>query len=95
VKSTSCHENTFTITLDHSGQSLNFQSQGFPVGFSDTHWWGRDHFTPCFHVVGLRAMVHYKPSSDKSFTGDLLNVGFRDDLPAPSSTGTTTAEREN
>jgi hypothetical protein len=29
----------------------------------------------------LRAVVHFKPSSDAAYTGELMNVGFRDDLP--------------
>ena len=50
------------------------------MGFSDTLWVGRDHFTPCFHVDGLRAVARYKVSADKSYTGDMVILGFRDNL---------------
>lgn len=80
VKSVSCKDRAFTATLESEGKTLTFHSQGFPVGYSDTLWVGRDHFTPCFHVDGLRAVARYKVSADKSYAGDLVNVGFRDNL---------------
>jgi hypothetical protein len=84
----SCHDRAFAITLDKDGESLTFRSEGFPVGFSDTLWVGQDHFSPCFHVNGLRAIVRYKPSSDKAYAGDLSYAGFRDDLQSRSKTVT-------
>jgi tetratricopeptide (TPR) repeat protein len=86
VKSVSCKEQSFEVNLESDGKTLTFRRQGFPVGFSDTLWVGRDHFTPCFHVDGLRAVVHYKVSPDKSYKGDLVNIGFRDNLSAAKST---------
>lgn len=80
VKTVSCHGRAFSITMDRGGEELTFRSQGFPVGFADTLWVGRDHFTPCFHVEGLRAVVKYKVSLDKSYTGDMVTAGFRDNL---------------
>jgi hypothetical protein len=91
VKSVSCEDRSFVITLEQAGESLTFHSQGVPVGFSDTLWTGSDHFTPCFHVNGLRAVVKYKAISNASYTGDLLNVGFRDNLP-PAPKAATTAD---
>lgn len=92
VKQVTCNGSDFSITLDVNGKSESFKSKGFPVGFSDTLWVGRDHFTPCFHVEGLRAMLRYHPAKDSSYAGDLLYVGFRDELPSsPSSGGTQTA----
>jgi hypothetical protein len=81
VKSVSCAEHAPTLALEQAGQPLLFHMQGFNGGFSDTLWFGSDHYTPCLHMAGLRAVVRYKPSVDKSYTGDALNVGFRDDLP--------------
>jgi tetratricopeptide (TPR) repeat protein len=80
VKSVSCKDRSFVITLESEGKTLTFHRQGFTVGFSDTLWVGRDHFTPCFHVDGLRAVARYKVSSDKSYAGDILSLGFRDNL---------------
>ena len=81
VKSVSCAEHAFTLTLEQAGQSLWFHLQSFSGGSSDTLWFGSDHYNPCFHMAGLRAVVRYKPAADKSYAGDALNVGFRDDLP--------------
>jgi hypothetical protein len=80
VKSVTCDGRAFGITLDVNGQPQTFKSTGFPVGFSDTLWVGHDHFSPCFHVQGLRAMLRFNASKDHSYTGDLIYVGFRDDL---------------
>lgn len=33
---------------------------------------GRDHFSPCFHVQGLRVMLRFTQSKDPSFAGDLV-----------------------
>jgi tetratricopeptide (TPR) repeat protein len=88
VKSVACGEHSLTITLEQAGQSLTFHIQNASGGFSDTLWFGEDHFTPCYHTTGLRAVVQYKPAPDKSYTGDALSYGFRDDLPAPPTTAT-------
>ena len=82
VKAVSCKDRSFAVILESEGKTLTLRSQRFPVGVADTLWVGRDHFTPCFHVDGLRAVARYKVSSDKSYTGDLLNVGLRDNLSA-------------
>jgi tetratricopeptide (TPR) repeat protein len=76
VKSVTCHEHDFTVTLDVGGQLHTFHGKNVGTGFSDTLWVG-DHFNRCFHVNGLRGVVHYKPTAD-----DLINVSFRDDLTA-------------
>lgn len=90
VKSVTCKDRSFVITLENDGKTSTFHSQGFPVGFSDTLWVGGDHFTPCFHVDGLRAVARYKASADKTYTGDLVIVGFRDNLSSGVK-GTTAA----
>ena len=51
----------------------------FESGFSDTLWFGKDHYTPCFHIAGLPALVAYK--ADGSAPGNLLVLEVRDDLP--------------
>jgi tetratricopeptide (TPR) repeat protein len=89
VKSVACADHNTVITLEQGGQSLTFHIQNASGGFSDTLWFGEDHFTPCYHTTGLRAVVRYKPATDKSYTGDVAFFGFRDDLPAaPASTAT-------
>ncbi len=83
VKSVTCGEHNLTITLEQAGQPLTFRVQNASGGFSDTLWFGEDHFTPCYHTTGLRAVLQYKPAADKSYTGDAVSFGFRDDLRAP------------
>ena len=91
IKSVSCKGRAFAITLDSKGQPQTFKSEGSPVGFSDTLWVGADHFTPCFHVEGLRVMLRYNPSKDPAYTGDLIYAGFRDDLGPESKDVTAKA----
>jgi tetratricopeptide (TPR) repeat protein len=88
VKSVACDDKGIIVTLEQAGQTLTFHARGM-MGYSDTFWEGHDHFTPCFHNVGARGVIRYKTASDKSFTGDALSIGFRDDLPP---TPTTSAE---
>ena len=83
VKVVTCNGSDFAITLDVEGKAQTFRAKGFPAGYSDTLWVGRDHFSPCFHVQGLRAMLRYNAAKDPSYAGDLMYVGFRDDLPDP------------
>lgn len=67
VKSVTCHEDDVTMTLEQDGQPLIFRVQhNAACGFSDTLWFGADHFTPCYQTVGLRAVVQYKPAAEKS-----------------------------
>jgi hypothetical protein len=51
------------------------------VGYSDTLWFGGDHFTLCHHLDGLRAVVRYKPSVDKPSAGEWVELELREDLP--------------
>ena len=83
VQSVTCQDSDFAITLDVGGRSQTFKAKSFPVEYSDTLWLGRDHFSPCFHVQGLRATLRYNAAMDRSYAGDLMYVGFRDDLPEP------------
>jgi len=83
VKAVACNGSAFAITLDVNSQTETFKATGFPAGFSDTLWVGHDHFTPCFHVQGLRAMVRYKPPKDSSYSGEISYAGFRDPILEP------------
>jgi tetratricopeptide (TPR) repeat protein len=85
VKSVLCGDKKIAVTLEQGGQVLTFRQPHYALGFSDTFWEGSDHFTPCFHNVGARAVVRYKAAADKSYAGDIVSLAFRDDLPpAPS-----------
>ena len=73
---------TLTLTPYMPGATpLTFKSDGrFMVGFSDSFWWGEDHFTTCHHLTGHPAIVAYKPEDNH-----LLDLEVRDDLPLPAT----------
>ncbi len=84
LKSVTCgeHEQQWTLVLDRGGRSLTFRQNGvLVVGFSDTIWYGEDHFSLCHHLEGMRAVVRYRPASDASYAGDIAEIAIRDDLP--------------
>ena len=84
IRSVACgdKDHALEMTIDRGGESLTFRSpKGFMSGFSDTIWYGADHFSACHHLAGIRAIVWYKPSTDKSFTGDIVEVEYRNDIP--------------
>jgi tetratricopeptide (TPR) repeat protein len=84
-RSTQDEEQGYTLVIDQGGHDLTFQAKrGIGFGFSDTFWWGEDHFNTCAHLTGIRAVVHYKPSSDAKFAGELARLDLRDDLPQAS-----------
>ncbi len=85
VKSLNCtgSDQAWSLVLDHDGQTLTFHRKGgFPMGYSDTIWYGEDHFSLCYHIAGLRAVVSYNPPADASYAGDVAELGIRKDLPA-------------
>jgi hypothetical protein len=85
ILSTYCSRTTGLAVMlqptDPSTAPLNlFATGSLENGFADTLWVGEDHYTPCFHLTGLPAVVAYKPSADG--TAKLLVFEVRDDLPA-------------
>jgi tetratricopeptide (TPR) repeat protein len=85
VESVTCgDQDKWALVLDHDGHLLTFHRKGnFAAGFSDTLWYGADHFTLCHHLEGLRAVVRYHAPSDATYGGDVAEIEIRDDLPAP------------
>jgi Tfp pilus assembly protein PilF len=88
VKSVHCgrsvenEEQKYTLVIEQGGHELAFQPKGgFAVGYSDTLWWGRDHFSSCLHINGVRAIVHYRPSADPKYAGELARLDLRDEVP--------------
>jgi hypothetical protein len=87
IKSVKCgdKDSVFELTVDHGNDTLVFRGNGgWRGGFSDTLWYGQDHFSFCRHVKGLRVVVRYKTPSDKRYSGDLAEVQVREDLPSSS-----------
>ena len=83
VKGVTCGEEAGKRQVSVTLQPSNTPSQplvltkngGFMSGFSDTLWWGEDHFSLCHHLEGYPAVIMYKPG------GELVNVEIRDELP--------------
>ena len=85
LKTVTCGDQTQGIIFDVENKDSKFSLHskgGWSGGYSDTLWYGADHFDHCHHVAGLRAVGRYKPASDKSYTGDLVEFELRDDFPA-------------
>lgn len=88
VKSVTCSDNPkeYTIAIDDDGTTLSFRgTDGFTGGFSDTLWYGEDHFNFCHHLDGLRAVVRYRTPSSTGYAGDVAEVDVRDSFPAPAT----------
>ncbi len=86
VKSVACSgpDRNMSFVLNHDGRALTFHGKGaFLWGFSDTIWYGADHFSFCHHLEGLRAIVRYRPAPDASYAGDIAEIDIRNDLPEP------------
>jgi len=84
VKSATCggKDTRESFVIEHEGKLLRFVvKSGFRGGFSDTLWYGEDHFSFCRHGEGLRAVVRYRPSSDNEYNGEVAEFELRDDLP--------------
>lgn len=88
VKAVTCGDKgaDWKLVVDRGGRSLTFlRKGGFASGFSDTLWYGADHFTLCHHLEGMRVVVYYLPPTDNTHTGDVAEIEIRDDLPEPLS----------
>ena len=83
IQSVTCNEKSNkVVTLQHGNETLTFHSKGRQlVGFSDTLWYGTDHFDLCHHVEGLHAVVRYRPPVGDEYTGDWLSIEIRQELP--------------
>jgi tetratricopeptide (TPR) repeat protein len=91
VKSSTCGKDE-SFVVDHNGQTLTFHRKGGVItGFSDTLWYGEDHFSLCRHLEGLRAVIRYRSPSDSSYAGDIVEMGIRDDLPKTLGAATSGA----
>jgi len=85
LRSAVCQGKEFQLKLavDGTERTLAFRmATAWIIGFSDTVWYGPDHFTPCHHVEGMQAVVRYRPATEKAYTGDVTQLELREDLPA-------------
>jgi tetratricopeptide (TPR) repeat protein len=82
IESVSCdQQRPLEVVIATGDQKLAFRfSKVFGIGWSDTLWYGSDHFSPCHHVKGLKAVVRYKPSSDKEGAPEINWFEIRNDV---------------
>ena len=82
--SISCGEKSKNeVTLQRGDDIMVFKSKGRQmIGYSDTLWYGSDHFSLCHHVEGMHAVIRYRPAVTKDYAGDWLSIELRDDLPS-------------
>jgi tetratricopeptide (TPR) repeat protein len=89
VQSSSCggkDDPSVKVVIEHEGASLSFRgSKLWGSGFSDTLWYGEDHFSYCYHLAGMQAVIGYRPSTDQSYAGELVQLEIRDDLLPPDA----------
>jgi hypothetical protein len=79
---------TSVVIQNDTDGARKFRSKGaYIIGFSDTLWFGADHFTPCHHLEGLRAIIRYKPAADNPSEGEWTELLIREDLPRPPQRG--------
>jgi hypothetical protein len=78
----------FTLVLTAAGKTRTFaQQHGFPSGFSETLWYGEDHFTLCHRLEGQPAVVFFRPAAaGGSYAGEPAELEIRDDVSTPAST---------
>jgi tetratricopeptide (TPR) repeat protein len=84
LKSVTCGEKGqgMTVVIENADGALTFRNAGARrIGYSDTLWYGSDHFSPCHHLEGLRAVVRYKANADQTVAGDWVELELREDLP--------------
>ncbi len=60
-----------------TAQLLTLTADDLRVTFSDTFWWGRDHFSLCHHLTGHPVVFAYKPD-----TKQIEDLEIRDELLA-------------
>ncbi len=102
IQSVACEKSRPTeLILQNGGNTLKFHyAKAFGVGFSDTLWYGEDHFSECHHIEGMNAVVRYKPSPDSSGESEMRWLEIRDELipnslPAAQADKTTSSPPAN
>src|ERR1700688_3395274 len=83
MRSVLCNEKSKNeITLARGHHPIAFKSKGRQmIGYSDTLWYGSDHFSLCHHVEGMHAVIRYRPAVSKEYAGDWMSIELRDELP--------------
>lgn len=69
-----------SFVLQTGDRTIAFSPNGgFGAGFSDTLWYGADHFSLCHHIQGMHVVARYKPA-DAGSKDQLRWLELRDPL---------------
>jgi Flp pilus assembly protein TadD len=82
VKSVTCEKSKpMELVLQSGDKNLNFRAgKTYGVGFSDTLWYGADHFDACHHLEGMKAVVRYAPANHQAQEDEMRWLEIRDEL---------------
>ena len=78
------HDFTVTVQPDNSADTPPITLHGKSnlwFGFSDTFWWGSDHFNRCHHTANLPVLVTYKPGAGP--IREVIDIQVLENLPKP------------
>jgi tetratricopeptide (TPR) repeat protein len=91
VKAINCEKSKpLELVLQVGENELKFRAgKTFGYGFSDTLWFGADHFSPCYHLEGMKAVARYGASSQPNAENELRWLEIRDQLILASLAGST------
>jgi Tfp pilus assembly protein PilF len=82
LKTVKCEGGHKDVVLDRGDAQFSFRSKGAQtIGYSETLWYGADHFNFCHHTEGMHAVVRYRPPVGNEYEGDWLSIELRDELP--------------
>ena len=71
-----------TVVIDGTPLVLRVKDEKTSIEFSNTLWYGADHFSRCHHLDGLRAVIQYTPLSASGISGDLAKLEvYQDFIP--------------
>lgn len=90
VKSVTCEKSKpMELVLQSGDKTLNFRNgKAYGMGFSDTLWYGTDHFNPCHHLEGMSAVVRFNAPSGPAGENEMRWLEIRDELiPTSIDTG--------
>jgi tetratricopeptide (TPR) repeat protein len=98
IDSVTCSKNKtdpLQLVVTSGGKQRTFlASKGFGMGWSDTVWYGSDHFTVCHHLEGLQAVVRFKSDLAKPGQDEIRWLEIRDPIENDSSEVNKTQDRE-
>jgi hypothetical protein len=60
------------VVIDGKQHTFRVSDDQIRLGLGDSVWYAPEHFNRCHHIDGLRAVIHYRPSTNARMTGDLV-----------------------